>query len=190
MTAPLRSGGCAKLPGGATVIWSVAEGRRGRRWREAVTLDGRLARSVLLEASPAGHPTYLELATPAGLLTLHPDLDDSQLHGNVVTPGGIRHLRFEWSLEHEVLVAGSLAALSVSLHRLRGVVAVGERRRVPVLQVDDELAPIPVVWRVTRTSPGGWHLQDLENDEERSAIIDDDGVPLLPGTVSWPLETD
>ena len=170
MTTPLRSGGRAELPGGATVVWSVAEGRRGRRWREAVRVAEALARSTLLEASPAGRPTYLELATPAGLLTLHPDVDERELHGNVVTPDGIRHLRFDWSLEHELFVVESVAAASVALHRLARVVAVGDGRRVPVLQVDDALEPAPATWRVTRTSTGGWHLVNADSGEERTTV--------------------
>ncbi len=190
MTAPLRSGGRAELPGGATVVWSVAEGRRGRRWREAVQVAGGLARSVLLEASPAGRPTYLEVATPAGLLTLHPDVDERELHGNVVASDGVRHLRFDWSLEHELFIVGSVAAASVALHRLGGVIGLGEGRRVPVLQIDDTLQPVAAAWRVSRTSAGGWHLQNAETGEERSTVLDDDGIPLVPGTVSWPLELD
>ena len=130
MTAPLRLGGRAGLDGGA-VVWSVAEGRRGRRWREAVTRDDGLVRSVLLEVSPAGRPTYLELATPSGLLTLHPDEQERELHGNAVTSGGIRHLRFDWSLDHGLHVVGSTVAAAAALHRLAGLVAVGEGRRIP-----------------------------------------------------------
>ena len=89
---PIRAGGRAVLPTGATVVWSVAEGLRGRRWRELVTVGGSFRRSMLLEASPAGRVTRLELSTAAGLLTLHPDADSRELHGNVVTPTGIRHL--------------------------------------------------------------------------------------------------
>jgi hypothetical protein len=189
MTAPLRLGGRAGLDGGA-VVWSVAEGRRGRRWREAVTRDDGLVRSVLLEVSPAGRPTYLELATPSGLLTLHPDEQERELHGNAVTSGGIRHLRFDWSLDHGLHVVGSTVAAAAALHRLAGLVAVGEGRRIPVLLIDDALEPVPAVRRVTRTSAGGWHIVDVESDEERTMILDDDGVPLLPGSVTWPLETD
>jgi hypothetical protein len=186
----LRLGGRAELAGGGTVIWSVAEGRRGRRWREAVTRDGRLDRSILLEVSPAGRPSYLELATPAGLLTLHPDPEERALHGNVVTIGGIRHLRFDWSLEHELDVVGSTVVAAAARHRLTGIVAVGEGRRIPALRIGDRLDPGPSTRRVTRTSLGGWHVVGLETDEEQTLILDDDGVPLLPGTVFWPLETD
>ena len=34
MTAHLRVGGRGQGTDGAAVIWSVAEGNRGRRWRE------------------------------------------------------------------------------------------------------------------------------------------------------------
>jgi hypothetical protein len=190
MTAPLRLGGRAGLDDGYTVVWSVAEGRRGRRWREAVARDGALVRSILLEVSPVGRPTYLELATGVGLLTLHPDAEGREIHGNVVTSGGIRHLRFGWSLDHELDVVGSTAAAAVALQRLAGLVAVGEGRRIPVLRIDDSLEPGPAARRVSRTSSGGWHVIDLESDKDRSLILDDDGVPLLPGSVTWPLETD
>ncbi len=190
MTGPIRLGGRAGLDGGGTVTWSVAEGRRGRRWREVVTQGDGVARSVLLEVSPAGRPTYLELATPSGLLTLHPDTHERELHGNAVTSDGIRHLRFDWSLDHELDIVGSTVAAAVATHRLSALVAAGEGRRTPVLRIDDALEPRPATRRVTRTSSGGWHIVDLETDQEQTVILDDDGVPLLPGTVTWPLETD
>ena len=93
MSAPLRSGGRATLPNGATIVWSVAEGSRGRRWRESVTDEGGLVRSLLLEVTGGGRPARLELTSAAGLLTLHPATDQAEIHGNVVTPTGIRHLR-------------------------------------------------------------------------------------------------
>ena len=190
MTGPLRLGGRAALDGGGAVVWSVAEGRRGRRWREVVTQGGGIARSVLLEVSPAGRASYLELATPSGLLTLHPDAHERELHGNAVTAGGIRHLRFDWSLDHALQVVGSSVAAAVALHRLAGIVALGEGRRIPILLIDDGLDPVAANQRVTRTSAGGWHIVEVERDEERTMVLDDDGVPLLPGSVTWPLETD
>jgi hypothetical protein len=108
----------------------------------------------------------------------------------VVTSGGIRHLRFDWSLDHVLDVIGSTAAAAVAVQRLADLVAVGEGRRIPVLRIDDSLDPGPAVRRITRTSSGGWHLIDLESDGERTVILDDDGVPLLPGTITWPLEAD
>lgn len=190
MSGPLRWGGRAALPDGSTVVWSVAEGVRGRRWREAVTIDGELVRSVLLEVSTGGRPSRLEVTAAAGLLTLHPSDDERELHGNVVTPTGIRHLRFEWSPDHELLVVGSPGASAVALGRLGGVVPVGEGTRVAFLRIDDALDPRAVSWLVTRIGPGDWHLQDLESAEERTASLDTDGLPVLPAAATWPLETD
>jgi hypothetical protein len=190
VSAPLRSGGRATLPTGATVVWSLATGLRGRRWREAVTVDGGLVRSVLLEASPAGRATRLEVATPAGLLTLHPATDGRELHGNVVTEDGIRHLRFDWSAEHELFVVGSPAAAAVALRRFADLLAVGESQPVAVVRIDDALEPRPATWQVTRTSATDWHLRDLGSTEERTTRLDEDGIPTLPDAVTWPLETD
>lgn len=190
MSGPLRSGGRATLPNGATVVWSVADGARGRRWREAVTVDGRLVRSLLLEVSPAGRPVRLELTCVAGLLTLHPSADERELHGNVVTPTGIRHLRFAWSPGHELFVLGSPATAAVALGRLAGVLAVGEGAPVAVLRVDDALDPRPATWQVTRTGPGDWQLGNVETGEERTTSLDPDGNPILPGAATWPLETE
>lgn len=178
------------LPDGAVIVWSLADGLRGRRWREAVSQDGGLRRSVLLEASPAGRPMRLELTSPAGILTLHPNVGGSELHGNVVTPTGIRHLAFDWSSEHDLFVVGSPAAAAVAVRRFADILAVGEARPVPVVWVDDALEPRPGAWQVTRTAPDGWHLRDLDGAEERVITVDPGGIPVLRDAASWPLEPD
>ncbi len=93
MTTNVRRGGRGTLPDGAQLTWSLAEGGRGRRWRASRVRDGRLEGTILLEIDAAGRPARLELGTSDGLLTLHPDRGERELHGNVVTPDGIRHLR-------------------------------------------------------------------------------------------------
>jgi hypothetical protein len=190
MTAPLRSGGRAALPIGATIVWSVAEGARGRRWREAITIDGGLVRSLLLEVSTAGRPTRLEMTTAAGLLTLHPNRDDRELHGNVVTPAGIRHLRFEWSPDHELDVAGSPAAASVALSGLAAHLAVGDAIRAAVVRVDDDLVPTPATWQVIRSGPTTWQVRDTGWGGERTVGLDRNGLPELPDAETWPLQAD
>lgn len=190
MSGPLRSGGRAALSNGATVVWSAAEGARGRRWREAVTIDGAFVRSLLLEVSTAGRPARLELTSAAGLLTLHPSSDERELHGNVVTPTGIRHLRFAWSPAHELWVLGSPGVAAAALGRLAGVLAVGQTATVAVLGVDDALDPRPATWQVTRTGPRDWHLRDEQTGEEQVTTLDADGISVLPGAATWPLETD
>ena len=49
MSAMVRRAGQAILPDGTEVVWSVADGRRGRRWRATTTRDGALPPSLLLE---------------------------------------------------------------------------------------------------------------------------------------------
>ena len=91
----VRRGGRAVLPTGELIVWSIADGRRGRRWREVASVAGTMVRGVLLESDPMGRLARLEVTTAAGLLTLHPDANNTILHGNVVTPAGVRHLRFD-----------------------------------------------------------------------------------------------
>ena len=60
---------------------------RGRQARPALAGDdpadgAGLRHALLLETAPDGSFSHLELATPAGLLTLHPE-GDGTLHGNV-----------------------------------------------------------------------------------------------------------
>jgi hypothetical protein len=185
---PVRRGGHARTLTGDLVTWSQAEGERGTRWREAIERDGQLLRSLLLEVSTAGRPTRFEMTTRAGLLTLHPEPDESAMHGNVVAADGIRHLAFPWSSEHELLILGSPASATISVRRLVGRVIIGATLVIDMLRIDDELDPRSVRWRVERIGAHGWHLRDTEGDEERRLTVEDDGRPALLEEVSWPLE--
>jgi len=102
------------------VTWTVAEGRRGRRWREVVSRDGAIIRSLLLETDVDRRFSHLELSVAGVLLTLHPESDGS-LHGNRVADDGsaISHvaglafgsgslLRVEGSLIADVAIAWAL----------------------------------------------------------------------------------
>jgi len=101
----LRRAGRLDAGGGETVLWSVAEGGRGRRWRSLrLDADGRPRSDLLLEVDPVGRWTRLELATAAGILTLHPEPDERSVHGNVVTPSGVRHLALRWGSGHRLVV--------------------------------------------------------------------------------------
>lgn len=202
----LRRGGRAELPTGELIVWSIADGRRGRRWREVTSAAGAVVRAVLLETDPAGRLTRLEIATAAGLLTLHPDPGKSVLHGNVVTPTGIRHLTFDRTT---VLVDGSPAAAAIAVARLADGVRVGATTRVDLVRVDDRLEPRPGSWAVSRIEPQAWRLVELPATgggggsrpdhrrergsrpdvaaEERVIRVDADGLPILAGD-AWPLE--
>lgn len=181
---PLRLGGRATLPGSVVVVWSVADGGRGRRWREVATRGDAPVRSVLLETDASGRVVRLEMATAAGLLTLHPDAAGA-LHGNVVTPDGIRHLTLR---EAVLFVAGSPAAAAIAMTRLSSEMTVGATRRVEVIRIDDRLEPGEGSWEVTRLEGGAWRLVNPEDGEVREVRLDATGLAVLPESASWPLE--
>ena len=63
--------------------------------------------SLLLELDPSRRFAHLELATAAGLLTLHPE-GDGTLHGNAIGSGGVRHVAaLPWQPTDVLLVEGS-----------------------------------------------------------------------------------
>lgn len=186
------------MPSGAQLTWSAAGGARGTRWREAVDLDGRLICSLLLEVSPAGRPSRLELTTLEGLLTLHPEPDESAIHGNVVSPSGVRHLALSWSPDDELWIVGSAAATAVTLARLAGTVGVGETVSVRSLRLDDGLVPRQVERRIERRGEGSWRLavagaggggpEDPSADAAADVELDECGRVVLDGAAEWPLE--
>ena len=184
----VRRGGRGRTPFGDVITWSQAEGERGTRWREGIERDGGLVRALLLEASPDGRPTRLEMTTQAGLLTMHPEPDESAIHGNVVSAHGVRHLAFDWSPEHELLVVGSPASASSALLRAAPRVIVGASIVLDVLQIDDLLDPLPGRWQVERVGSYDWRLRDTIGDEERRVTVADDGRPVLLDELSWPME--
>jgi hypothetical protein len=108
--------------------------------------DGRGLLVVLLETDPGGSPTRLEVSSAAGLLTLHPEADGREAHGNVVGPDGVRPLAFPWGPTHgfdvvdlpEVLAACGGEPAGRGGDGARGGDATGVVRR-PVLLVDREL---------------------------------------------------
>ncbi len=185
---PVRRGGHATTEDGDRLTWTEAEGTRGTRWRESLVRDGRLVRAVLLEVSRSGRPTRLEMTTAAGLLTLHPEPDESAIHGNVVGPDGVRHLAFAWSPEQEVLILDSPASAAITLRRLGPRSMVGARSTLDVLRIDDELEPRPVRWSFERVADRTWHLRDAAGSEERRLTVHDDGRPIVGEEVVWPLE--
>jgi hypothetical protein len=186
--APIRRAGRASQPGGATIAWSQAEGARGTRWREAITSAEGLVRSVVLEVSPAGRVTRLEVTTRNGLLTLHPEPDESAMHGNVVSADGVRPLVFAWSPSHVLLLLGSIASATVELARLAATLEVGGTAELDVLRIDDALRPTPARWRVARLGPAEWQLGSLDGAESRHVQVDPSGRPMLPDAADWPLE--
>jgi hypothetical protein len=164
---PLRRAGRGHLVDGSVVTWSVAEGSKGRRWREVVVRDGTVVHSLLLETFPDGRFAHLELSTAAGLLTLHPEAD-AALHGNAVTGEGVTHVvGLPWPDGSVLLVEGS------AISRVAAAATIDERASaVTAVRVasDLDLAPATVVGRDVRAS------------------VDASGLPLLDGAETWPLE--
>jgi hypothetical protein len=189
----LRAGGAASLPGDARLVWSVAEGRRGRRWRWAVVVGDRVDHGVLLELDPDGRPTRLEATGACGLLTLHPEPDLRSVHGNLVTANGIEHLTFDWAPDAVFDVVdpfgpfATAAAVGVRL-------AVGGTVEVPTVGIDRFLRPVPGRARLTRLDRGSWSLAPAAVPGLRRSIwtgrLDEAGRPDLPAGRVWPLELD
>ena len=163
--------------------WSVAEGRRGRRWREAIVGQGGLRHSLLLETAPGGRFSHLELSTPAGLLTLHPEADGT-LHGNVIETGGIRHVvGLPWDAGGVVDVEGSAIAGAACARLLSTEVDAGGSARRTILRITGEL--------LITTGPGIVERADQETWRIASGApcrVDGAGLPVLPDAESWPLE--
>ena len=168
------------------MTWSVADGVRGRRWRSTL-LDGReLVGSLLLETTPEGRLARLELATAAGLLTLHPDGDG--LHGNVVRPAGIDHLAFPWSADDLLLVVGTPTTAAAAARTLGERVGIGQGQTIHGVSIDLALAVRPATFRVARVGPRGWWFVTADSGQQTGVTLDLDGIPLLAEAADWPLE--
>jgi hypothetical protein len=153
--------------GDREVTWSVSEGARGRRWREVVAEAGSIVHSLLLETFPDGRFAHLELSTPAGLLTLHPE-GDGTVHGNAITGAGVEHVRgLPWSPEAVVLVEGSVAA---------GTAAAAF--------VDREAPTAPAIHVRADLSLANQSVRPIDLPHG----VDADGLPVLDAGVTWPLE--
>jgi hypothetical protein len=196
MSAMVRRAGRATLADGTQLLWSVADGRLGRRWRAVALRDGVQAASLLLEVDVDGRPARLELATSNGLLTLHPEATGS-LHGNAVTRAGVRHIALAWSDEHDLEIEGLPIGRAVTARRLARSTGLGEGRTVPVVVVSPDLSIRAERRRYIRVDDGTWTIEadgGGEGDgegEARRFTVDDRGIPAWDGDATeWPLELD
>jgi hypothetical protein len=167
----VRRAGAGRFADGSTVVWSVAEGSKGRRWREVRSRDGAVVSSLLFETFPDRGFAHMELSTAAGLLTLHPETD-ATLHGNAVTAAGVEHVvGLPWPEGSLLIVHGSPIALAAAAWSLQGGgAATGDQN---VAMVDSSLRV-----RTTTVPVAGLARHP----------IDEDGLPILDGGQSWPLE--
>jgi len=184
----LRRAGIGHSVDGAQILWSIAEGSRGRRWRATSSRDGTVESSLLLEATAGGRILRLEYTTASGMLTLHPERDERSIHGNIVHPHGVRPVAITWSLDYSLEVAGSLIPTAIALARLARSVHVGEGETIPVVAVDPSLGLRPGTRLVRRIAERRWVVADLADRHEIDVELDEDGVPRLEAARTWPLE--
>lgn len=188
LLSAVRRAGTGRDADGRLVWWSVAEGQRGRRWRETVVAGGGLVHSLLLETGPDRRFTHLELATPSGLLTLHPE-PDGTLHGNAVTDAGMRHVTgLAWDPDGLVLLPGSAIAGAAAGHLLAtllppGAAPAGVSMSQLVLRIATDLSVATALADVELGTDGRHVVAD-------SGVLeaDGDGLPVLDEARSWPLE--
>jgi hypothetical protein len=182
----VRRAGRGTDASGALVVWSVAEGRRGRRWREVRSMaGGEVLSSLLLETEPSGRFSHTELSSVAGLLTLHPETDGT-LHGNVITPEGIQHVAgLAWDPEGVLLVEGSTIAAAAAAHGLRNAIAPDATASRTAAFVDLGLAVQRVDVTIERVGEDTWRLGSAGE-----IAVDDDGLPLLAGARIWSLDAE
>lgn len=166
----IRLAGRGRGADGRRVTWTIAEGRRGRRWREVVEDGGGACWSLLYETDPSGRFSHLELATAEGLATLHPE-EDGTLHGNVVDADGVRHIEgLPFPADAVLVVAGSnVAGAAVA----RWVAGHG--------RPDAGIAAV-----VLDPATLGLRARPLAAGDVVPA--DADGVPQLADADVWPLE--
>jgi hypothetical protein len=181
----VRVAGRGSTPTGESVIWSVAEGHRGRRWREVVLSGRGIAHSLLLEIDPEGRFAHVELSTPTGLLTLHPE-GDGTLHGNAVVSDGVEHVRgLAWEPGGIAVIDGSIvclaAAIPLAASRITafGSVALHAVRIPTTFWL--EVGPL----RIERIEDQRWRFGEGDVLE-----VDERGLPRLRGGEMWPLERD
>jgi hypothetical protein len=185
MTDPTRVAGWGRLADGAEVTWTVAEGRRGRRWREVVARGTATQHALLLETDPDGWFSHLELARADGLWTFHPERDGT-LHGNHVGRGEARvdHVA-GWPFQpgDALLIEGSPIALAALAWSHRTVVA-GSMLEVAGVEIrlDGELARVPAL-ALERLDNRRWRAGEGSPFE-----VDADGLPVLADGERRPLE--
>ena len=184
MTAP-RMAGTGSLPDGRRLTWTVAEGRRGRRWREVLVHGPHTIHALLLETDTDRRFSHLELARADGLWTFHPEADGT-LHGNHVGVGdGVRHVDgWAFAPDDILLIEGSpLSSAAIAWARGTAIQA-GSVTDVAgvVVRSDGELDRLAAI-RIERLDGGRWRVGEGSVFE-----IDESGLPVLDHGVSEPLE--
>ena len=170
------------------VVWTVADGRNGRRWRELTIDPAGPVRSLLLETDSQGSWIRLEISAAEGLLSLHPEGDGS-IHGNLTSKLGVRHLSPGKIKPARVDVPGPLIAEAALCWALTRQLKVGEGRTIQLAVVTDNLGVAMADLSAERRTTATWELRD--GDRRRLVELDDNGLPVAHvGAEHWPLESE
>ena len=188
MTGPTRVAGWGVTADGSEVTWTIAEGRRGRRWREVLSRAGAVEHALLLETAPDGRFSHLELARADGLWTFHPEADGT-LHGNHVGRGevDVRHVAgWPFGPDDVIMIEDSLVGPAAIAWSRAASLPVGSRQMVAAVVIagDGALEPVPAL-QVERLSATGWRVGSASPFE-----LDAAGLPVLAGGSRRPLEVD
>ncbi len=136
-----------------------------------------------------GRPQKLELAAPDGLLTVHPAIDETALHGNLVRPNGIEHLVLPWTSRHILLAGTSPITAVVAARDLARDIGVGEGATVPAIAIGRRLSVRAAMVRVARVDRLRWHLVVADGSALTTIVMDEAGTPTnLDDGREWPLE--
>jgi hypothetical protein len=190
MTAPTRVAGWGTGAFGSVVTWTVAEGQKGRRWREVVRQGATALHALLLETDPDGRFAHLELARADGLWTFHPERDRT-LHGNHVggaTPDVRPVAGWAFGPDDVLVVDGSPLAMAAIAWRWARTLAPGDVAPGAVggvlLRSNGELVRVPEI-RIERLSVKRWQV-----GEGSAFDVDPAGLPILLGGTVRPLEVE
>lgn len=188
MIAPTRVAGWGRTTDGSSATWTVAEGRRGRRWREVVVRDGATVHALLLETDPDGRFSHLELARADGLWTFHPEADGT-LHGNHVRTlaRDVVHVAgWPFAPDDAVIVEGSPVGLAAIAWRRLATMAEGASAEVAGVAIGSDGGLVQhATIRIERRSPARWRIGGWGDIE-----VDGAGLPILDGGETRRLELD
>jgi hypothetical protein len=182
---PTRAGGWGLSDDGSTVTWTVADGRKGRRWREVVTDASGVRHSLLLETGPDRRFSHLELARLDGLWTVHPE-PDGTLHGHQLdrSDDGVRHIE-GLSFDHDavLILEGSSLSLAAVGWAMAPMIQAGNAVHVAAVVIKLDGTIEGTTEHLTRRSETVWQI-----GEGRSIEIDEAGLPILREARIRPLE--
>jgi len=168
------------------VVWTAADGRNGRRWRELALDASGVARTLLLETDQQGAWQRLEISSAEGLLTLHPESDGS-IHGNIASRNGVRHISLGKLKPPRVDMPGSLVVEAALCWSLARQLRLGESRVITVATVAEPSTVAMAEITVERRTTATWELRD--GDRRRLVELDDSGLPVPHvGAEHWSLE--